>query len=163
MVCILSTVKKAARLAVNVASMRTTNNQYAATRTLPDIDLGASPPPTKQGNWITVLLSMKWRNNYYILLVIPWGVNEVSANQKLSFSVNSLKKELSKWDSLGNFVFKYIRRQYKWDQIPAWIGMGGLVVSSWIRRIFVQEPQHKSSQNKCCKNSHPCLYPQNLC
>ena len=29
-----------------------------------------------------------------------------------------------------NFVFKYIRRQYKWDQIPAWIGMGGLVVSS---------------------------------
>jgi len=30
---------------VNVASMRTTNNQYAATRTLPDIDLGASPPP----------------------------------------------------------------------------------------------------------------------
>ena len=103
-VCILSTVKKAARLAVNVASMRTTNNQYAATRTLPDIDLGASPPPTKQGNWITVFLSIKWRHKYYILLIIPWGVNEVRANQKLSFSVNSLKNKSSKWDSLYCFI-----------------------------------------------------------
>jgi len=43
-----------------------------------------------------VFLSIEWGQKYYILLMIPWGVNEVSANQKLSFSVNSLKKELSK-------------------------------------------------------------------
>ena len=57
----LSTVKKAAKLAVKVANIKTTKSQYAATRTLPDRDLGASPP--------------------------PWGVNEVRANQKLSLSV----------------------------------------------------------------------------
>ena len=44
-VCILSTVRKAARFAVNVASMRTTKSQYAATKTRPERDLGASPPP----------------------------------------------------------------------------------------------------------------------
>lgn len=62
--CILSTVRKAAKFAVNVASIRTTKSQYAATRVLPDSALGASPPPC--------------------------GVKEVSANQKLSFNVNSL-------------------------------------------------------------------------
>ena len=41
----LSTVKKAAKLAVKVANIKTTKSQYAATRTLPDKDLGASPPP----------------------------------------------------------------------------------------------------------------------
>lgn len=63
--CILSTVRNAARLAVNVASMRTTKSQYAATRVLLDSAFGASPP--------------------------PWGVNDVKANQKLSFRVKSLQ------------------------------------------------------------------------
>ena len=43
--CILSTVRKAARLAVKVANMRTTKSQYAATRTLELRALGVSPPP----------------------------------------------------------------------------------------------------------------------
>ena len=62
-VCIRSTVRKAARFAVKVASIRTTKSQYAATRTRPDSALGASPPPC--------------------------GVSEVRANQKLSFRVKS--------------------------------------------------------------------------
>lgn len=63
--CILSTVRNAAKFAVNVASINTTKSQYAATSVRPDKAFGASPPPC--------------------------GVNDVSANQKLSFNVNSLK------------------------------------------------------------------------
>lgn len=59
-----STVRKAARLAVKVASMSTTKSQYEATSVRPDSALGASPPPC--------------------------GVKDVSANQKLSLSVKSL-------------------------------------------------------------------------
>lgn len=44
-VCMRSTVRNAARLAVNVANISTTNNQYAATNIRPDNALGASPPP----------------------------------------------------------------------------------------------------------------------
>lgn len=47
-VFILSTVKKAAKFAVKVASINTTNNQYAATRQRADTDLGVSPPPIFQ-------------------------------------------------------------------------------------------------------------------
>lgn len=64
-VCIRSTVKKAARLAVNVANISTTKSQYAATIVRPDNAFGASPPPC--------------------------GVNDVRANQKLSFNENSLQ------------------------------------------------------------------------
>lgn len=43
--CILSTVKNAARFAVNVANINTTKSQYAATSVRPERALGASPPP----------------------------------------------------------------------------------------------------------------------
>lgn len=58
-------MRKAARFAVKVASISTTNSQYAATSVRPDKAFGASPPPC--------------------------GVNDVKANQKLSFNVNSLQ------------------------------------------------------------------------
>lgn len=40
-----STVRKAAKFAVNVANIKTTNSQYAATKALPESAFGASPPP----------------------------------------------------------------------------------------------------------------------
>lgn len=59
----LSIVKNAARLAVKVANISTTKSQYADVKTLPDKDLGPSPPPC--------------------------GVNVVKAYHKLSLNVNS--------------------------------------------------------------------------
>ena len=38
--------------AVNVASMRTTNSQYAETRALADKDLGDSPPPCNENRML---------------------------------------------------------------------------------------------------------------
>ena len=77
--CILSTVRKAARFAVKVASIKTTNSQYAetytvlyqkksdeidyiVTRTRAESARGASPP--------------------------PWGVKLQRANHRDSFRVN---------------------------------------------------------------------------
>ena len=90
-------MRNAARLAVNVASIKTINNQYAATKTLPDKAYHKKLACLKLIHKIKVTSIYSGIINAYVRAWIltfghsppPCGVRLVNANQILSPSVKS--------------------------------------------------------------------------